>query len=73
MEKNDYEVMITEIGAGRVLIPVDDADRAWNSASERAIRIINQYQDGRDLWQVTKSLEKNLNNKGDTTWKRVKT
>ena len=48
-----FRGMKTEIGAGGVLIPKSDADRAWNSANERAIRIIEMYEQNNGLFQAT--------------------
>lgn len=42
----------TEIGAGKVMFPKSDADRAWNSCADRATRIISNYLDGEGLFQI---------------------
>ena len=49
--KNDYDFIIKEITAGMVLVVKTDADKAWNNASLRAIRIINLYKEGKGLFQ----------------------
>lgn len=42
----------TEIIAGGVLLPITDADKAWNRANERAARIIDGYLRGEGLFQI---------------------
>lgn len=42
----------SEVMAGCVLSPKDDADRAWNDANRRAARIISQYIKGAGLFQL---------------------
>lgn len=46
------EGAITEIRAGKVLLPRDEAARAWNNASDRAIRILRNYQTGNGIFQI---------------------
>ena len=46
-----FRGMKTEIRAGSVLMPKDEADRAWNSANERAILIIEAYERNEGLFQ----------------------
>lgn len=63
----DYDHIITELKAGMVINPKDEADRMWNNASLRAISIVKKYQKGVGLFQLTnenieemkKSLTKN--------------
>ena len=62
--KNDYEGMITEIGAGKVLACNAEADYTWNNACDRAVRIIRRYQDGEGLWQITEKNEKHPQGSG---------
>lgn len=50
-DENDFEGIATEIRAGKVLSPKNDADTAWNNASDRAIRIIKKYGRGEGLFQ----------------------
>jgi hypothetical protein len=52
--KDDYEGMISEIRAGEVLMPKDDKDLAWNNASERSIRIIENYKNGIGIFQLAR-------------------
>lgn len=51
-EKTDLEGIISEITAGMVMFPKDEADRAWNGASQRAISIVNQYREGHGIFQI---------------------
>ena len=41
----------TEIIAGKVLVPKNSEDFAWNGASERAVRILDMYKKGEGLFQ----------------------
>jgi hypothetical protein len=50
-ERKEFEGAITEITAGKVLGVKSEVDQAWNNASDRAIRIIKQYIDGKGLFQ----------------------
>ena len=43
----------TEIGAGMVMFPKDEAERLFNVACKRAKAIIRNYQDGHGLFQLT--------------------
>lgn len=43
-----------EITAGSVLLPRDDADRAWNDANRRACKIIDRYISGNGIFQTQK-------------------
>ncbi len=46
------EGLITEIGAGRCLPPLDSERKvAWNQAHERCLSIARQYQRGEGLFQ----------------------
>jgi hypothetical protein len=45
--------IVTEIGAGKVMFPISEADRAHNHACERAISIIHNYREGYGLFQMT--------------------
>lgn len=47
----ELEYVKKEITAGMVLIPSNDADKAWNECAKRSIRIIDQYIKGRGLFQ----------------------
>jgi len=49
--KTDLEGIRCEILAGSVMFPKNDADAAWNAASQRAARIIDLYIRGRGLFQ----------------------
>jgi hypothetical protein len=49
------EGAITEISAGRVLVPRTPEDRTWNDASERAMRILERYKHGEGLFQLSVS------------------
>jgi hypothetical protein len=40
-----------EIVAGKVMVPVDGEGRGWNGASDRAVRILDMYREGRGLFQ----------------------
>lgn len=40
-----------EILAGSVLMPISEADRAWNEANNRAVRIIETYIQRNGLFQ----------------------
>lgn len=51
-ERQDWDGAITEIGAGQVMIPISQADHAWNDASRRAIDILRKYRDGVGLFQT---------------------
>ncbi|MFH1546965.1 MAG: hypothetical protein ABIC57_00590 [bacterium] len=51
-EKDDFEGMLTEINAGRVLIPKAPEDYVWNDACLRAMSIITKYKEGRGLFQT---------------------
>lgn len=42
----------TEIGAGSVMIPKNDGDRAHNAANKRAVEIVKGYQRGRGIFQL---------------------
>lgn len=42
----------TEIIAGKVLIPKNAEDIAWNGANDRAIRILDKYRKGEGLFQL---------------------
>jgi len=42
----------TEIIAGKVLIPKDGEDLAYNHASDRAVRILDMYKKGEGLFQM---------------------
>lgn len=42
----------TEIIAGGVLIPTSEAEKAWNSANERAVSILEKYKEGEGLFQL---------------------
>lgn len=42
----------SEIVAGSVLLPKDDADRAWNDANMRAARILSHYIEGKGMFQT---------------------
>jgi hypothetical protein len=44
----------TEIGAGMVLFPKSEAERAHNNACDRANTIITNYQEGYGLFQMTR-------------------
>jgi hypothetical protein len=44
----------TEIGAGMVLFPKSEAERAHNNACARANAIITNYQEGYGLFQMTR-------------------
>lgn len=48
----------TEIGAGMVLFPRSDAERAHNNACERANKIISNYIEGYGLFQMTRDAKK---------------
>jgi hypothetical protein len=43
-----------EIGAGMVLFPKSEAERAHNDACDRANTIITYYQEGNGLFQMTR-------------------
>jgi hypothetical protein len=43
---------VTEIRAGSVLSPKNDADVAWNGANDRSIRILERYKTGEGLFQI---------------------
>jgi hypothetical protein len=47
-----FEGAITEIGAGRVLVPSTPEERAYNNACERAMRIVESYIRGEGLFQM---------------------
>lgn len=47
----ELEGAVTEIGAGRVLCPISEADTSWNAACDRAMRIVRRYVDGKGLFQ----------------------
>ena len=44
----------TEIGAGKVLFPKTEAERAHNNACDRANTIISNYAQGFGLFQMTR-------------------
>jgi hypothetical protein len=48
----------TEIGAGMVLFPGSNAERAHNNACDRAISIIANYREGIGLFQMTQAAKK---------------
>ena len=50
-DKTDYEGMITEMNAGKMLKPVTYADVAWNQAIERSVGIVERYKKGTGLFQ----------------------
>lgn len=41
-----------EILAGKVLLPKNEADLAWNNCADRALRIIDSYIAGKGLFQL---------------------
>ena len=41
----------SEIMAGCVLFVKDEADRAWNTACQRAVKLIEAYEHGNGLFQ----------------------
>ncbi len=43
----------TELCAGMVLMPNNEADRVWNQAHQRAIGILRKYKRGEGLFQMT--------------------
>ena len=49
--KTDFDHIITEIMAGKVLMPKTEAERAHNNACDRANSIVAMYRDGRGLFQ----------------------
>lgn len=51
-QKTDFEGIVSEITAGMVMFPKTDGDGAWNDASRRAINIVNNYRDGRGIFQI---------------------
>lgn len=42
----------TEIIAGKVLVPKNAEDIAWNRANDRAVRILDMYRKGEGLFQL---------------------
>ena len=61
MEQQEYKWIITELHAGMVLEPKDEADRMWNHCTLRAISIVKKYEQGIGLFQLTnESIEKKL-------------
>lgn len=57
MEKLDVDKILDaikcEINCGQFLNPTTDLQRIHNSATERALNIINNYLDGIGLFQMT--------------------
>jgi len=47
----------TEIGAGMVMFPKSEAERAHNNACDRANTIITNYQEGYGLFQMARHNE----------------
>ena len=52
------KAITTEIGAGMVMFPKTREEQAWNNASERANRIVDDYAEGIGLFQMTKDIKK---------------
>jgi len=50
-DKMEYEGMIAEMNAGKVLRPRTYADEAWNQAIERSVGIVKRYEKGTGLFQ----------------------
>jgi len=55
----------TEIGAGKVLVPRTEPERAHNNACERALSIISNYADGVGLFQMTRKTSSVKPNEAD--------
>lgn len=51
-QKTDFEGIVSEIRAGMVMFPGNDLDRIHNNACERAIRIVENYRDGKGIFQI---------------------
>jgi len=49
--ETDFDHIITEITAGKVLMPKTEAEQAHNAACDRANRIVGMYRDGIGLFQ----------------------
>ncbi len=47
----------TEIVAGKVLAPNTKREEGWNSAHDRTLRVIDNYIEGRGLFQVNTEYE----------------
>lgn len=47
----EFSGAITEMRAGKVMLPIDEASRSWNNATERCIAILMKYRDGHGLFQ----------------------
>jgi hypothetical protein len=41
--RREFSGALTEIVAGKVLLPKSDEEHAWNNASDRAIKIVTSY------------------------------
>lgn len=57
----------TEIGAGEVMFPKSDSERAHNNACERAIAIIKNYRDGFGLFQIVQRIKSAAPSTSSTT------
>lgn len=44
--------LLTELNAGKVLLPTTAEGKAWNNATDRAIELIKDYQHGDGLFQI---------------------
>ena len=47
----------TEIGASKVLLIRNERDRVWNSALDKALKLVRQYEAGNGLFQSRQRLK----------------
>jgi hypothetical protein len=49
--------ILTEIGAGMVLVPKSLEEQTWNNAHDRCRSIIYNYRDGNGLFQMVRAMK----------------
>lgn len=55
---DDFDNIIKEIKAGMVLFGASKKDKAWNDCALRSIRIVENYKEGKGLFQLCTTKKK---------------